>query len=280
MDSCINVNGKIIGSDLPVIRADNRGFRYGDGVFETIRIKEGRILLAEYHFERFFSGLLTLQFRLPSFFTYEMLSGQVEELCKVNKHVSSAKVRLMAFRSDDTYNGKSKEVPDYIIQTFSILPLQQVLNDEGLRVQVFPHGRKAIDSFSNLKTNNYLLAVMAAKFAKSHQSDDCLILNSNQRICESSIANIFCIQNGRIYTPPLSEGCVAGVSRRLILEKMNDGPYPIEEKQMDIDFVSKSDEIFLTNAIYGIRYVESIGERQFASDITRQIYQRLIHRLL
>ena len=260
-------------SGRPVIHADNRGFRYGEGVFETIRIKEGRIILAKYHFERLFSGIELLQFEQPPSFTEDILSRQVEELCKKNNHQLSARVRLMVFRSDGSLRGAQHNYPNYIVQSRPLLPGNPEMNENGLLIDVYPDGRKAMDTFSNLKSNNYLLYIMAAKYAKNHLCDDCLVLNSSERICEGTVANIFCVKNERIYTPPLSEGCVAGVTRRFLLEKMKDGRYPIDERKMDIEFVKNSDEIFLTNAIYGFRWVGRLGDRQFGNTATRHLYQ-------
>ena len=266
-------------SARPVVHADNRGFRYGDGVFETIRVIKSRIIFADYHFERLFSGIKLLQFDLPASFTESKLSHEIESLCKKNKDQLSARVRLVVFRSDGALSDPRPEHPDYIIQSASLAPISAEIKEKGLVLGLYPHGRKSIDIFSNLKSNNYLLYSMAARYAKTHQYGDCLVLNSNGRVCESTVANIFCVKNKKIYTPPLSEGCVAGVIRRFLLEKTKNETYPIEEKQMDFEFVENSDEIFLTNAINGIRWVDKLGERQYNNSIARQLYNLLTSKI-
>jgi branched-chain amino acid aminotransferase len=276
LDTYINLNGKIIRSDQPVVHANNRGFRYGDGIFETIRVKEGHIILADYHFDRLFSGIESLQFELPLNFTKDRLALQIEELCKKNHEQRSARVRLMVYRSDDGLSQSHEDFPDYIIQSSSIASVNPVIDEQGLQLAVYPHGKKAIDLFSNLKSNNYLLPVMAGKYAKSHQCGDCLILNSKENICESTMANIFCVKNKKIYTPPLSEGCVAGVTRRYLIEQMTKGNYPQEETAMDIEFLKNSDEIFLSNAIQGIRWVSHFRDRKFGNTIASQLYRSFI----
>lgn len=279
MNSYINFNGKILRSDRPVIHADNRGFRYGDGVFETIRVIKNRIIFSDFHFERLFSGIKLLQFDVPASFTESKLSHEVESLCKKNKDQLSARVRLVVFRSDGSLSDPRPEHPDYIIQSASLPPINSEIKEKGLVLGLYPESRKSLDIFSNLKSNNYLLYVMAARYAKTHQYGDCLVLNTSGRVCESTIANIFCIKNAKIYTPPLSEGCVAGVTRRFLLEKMRNEKYPIEEKQMDLEFVESSEEIFLTNAINGIRWVDKLGERRYDNKITRQLYQQLASKI-
>jgi branched-chain amino acid aminotransferase len=280
LETYINFNGKIIGSGQPVIQADNRGFQYGDGLFETIRIKEGQINLSDFHFQRLFYGAQLLQFELPSSFTAEELSLQILELCRINDHLFSGRVRLVVFRTNGSFQGPGLDHPDYIIQSSSLSPSTPQLNKRGLQIDIFPEGRKAIDQFSNLKTNNYLLSIMGSKYAKAHQWDDCVILNSEDRICETTVTNIFCVKNERIYTPGLSEGCVSGVVRRFLLEKLSGSQFPIQEQPMDFQFVKDSEEVFLTNAIHGLRWVESFGGRRFGNKMTTELNQAFINKSL
>ena len=107
------------------------------------------------------------------------------------------------------------------------------LNENGLVIDVFPGARKSCDSFSNLKSNNYLPYVMAGLYAKKNKLNDCIVLNSFDRVCDSAIANIFIVEKDKIFTPPLSEGCVAGVMRRWMLEKFDLKKYKVIEKILD-----------------------------------------------
>src|SRR5207249_2147893 len=99
-----------------------------------------------------------------------------------------------------------------------------------------------------------------------------LLLNVHDRICDATIANVFWIKNGTIYTPPLSEGCVAGVTRRYILEKIQSARHKIQEKVCEIIDLENADEIFLTNAIQGIRWVKQFRDKTYSNIQTRGIY--------
>jgi branched-chain amino acid aminotransferase len=96
----ICVNGKIMAADEPALMASNRGYRYGDGLFETMKVVNGAILLLPLHFERFFNGLSLLKFEIPPLFTAEKLQQQILQLCKKNDCEKLGRVRLSVFRGN------------------------------------------------------------------------------------------------------------------------------------------------------------------------------------
>lgn len=265
-------NDKFFRSGEPVISAGNRGLRYGDGLFETMCIQNGRIMHAGFHFDRLFHGLSILQFECPKTFSAEMLTKKIQDLLRKNRHDENARIRLMVFRGAGGVFDAENHFPNYIIESW---PLNEKtgLNENGLVVDVFPDARKSCDQFSNLKSNNYLPSAMAALFAKKNKLNDAILLNAHERICESGIANLFIIKGQNIYTPPLSEGCVAGVIRRWLLEKFPPENYTVIEKSLSIDEVLDADELFLTNSIRPIRWVKYFGEKVFENKKTREIYE-------
>jgi len=267
----INFNGKFLPSNTTVLTADNRSFRYGDGLFETIKVADGRILLEKYHFERLLAGVRLLQFEQSPLFTAEKLAGQILELCEMNGHVALARVRLVVFRGNGGLYDPIDHFPNFIIQSWSLAPRSSELNEEGLVIDVFPHGRKSCDAYANLKSNNYLLYAMAALYARQNQLNDCLVLNSYDRIADSTIANLFYCKQGRIYTPPLTEGCVAGVMRRLLMETLPGAGLPVLEKETTREDLESAEEIFLTNALKGIKWVRSLGAATYGCSLTTSI---------
>jgi branched-chain amino acid aminotransferase len=271
----INFNGNILRSDTAILTADNRGFRYGDGLFETMKVVQGRLLLERYHFERLLSGIRLLQFGPSPSFTPEKLVVQVRDLCKINGHQALARVRLVVFREDgDLYDAVSHS-PQYVIQSFPLSPQSSQLNEQGLVIDVFPDGRKSCDVLANLKSNNYLLYALAALYARGHQLNDCLVLNSHDRIADSTIANLFYCSQGKIYTPPLTEGCVAGVMRRRLLKVLPNAGYSVQEKETTRDDLEGAEEVFLTNALKGIKWVRSFGTATYDCQLITSMCRRL-----
>ena len=266
----INLNGRILPSGQPVLTADNRGFRYGDGIFETMAVKDGSIRLGRYHFERLMSGAALLQFAASPQFTPEILTTEVLELCRMNGHSASGRVRLVAFRGD-----VGDLSPNYIIQSWPLAADNDAFNEKGLSIDLFPEGRKSCDPFSNLKSNNYLLYTLAALYAQNSGLDDCLVLNSHGRIADSSIANLFYIKGNCIFTPALSEGCVAGVMRRYLLESLPAAGFTVREKETTIDDLESAEEVFLTNALKGIRWVGRLRQLTWGSALARKLYHQV-----
>jgi branched-chain amino acid aminotransferase len=271
-------NGQFFLSGTPVISAGNRALRYGDGLFETIRMSKGRILNMEFHFERLFSGMNILQFNIPEYFSPEFFVQKVNELLLKNFHGENARIRLMIFRGEGGIFDSENHTCDYIIETW---PLSEKieLNEDGLIVDIFPDARKSCDPFSNLKSNNYLPSLMAGLFAKKNKLNDAIILNAFDRVCESAIANIFIIKDVNIYTPPLSEGCVAGIMRRWILEKFPFKNYNVIEKNFSIDDLLMADEVFLTNSIQLIRWVKKIRKKNYGNEKVKEIFQCVIQNI-
>ncbi len=153
------------------------------------------------------------------------------------------------------------------------------LNENGLVIDVFPGTRKSCDSFSNLKSNNYLPYVMAGLYAKKNKLNDCIVLNSFDRVCDSAIANIFIVEKDKIFTPPLSEGCVAGVMRRWLLEKFDLKKYYVIEKKLTVNDILNADEFFLTNSISYLRWVKNFKEKNYKNKICKEIYSLILQHI-
>lgn len=265
-------NNKFYPENTAVISSGNRSLRYGDGLFETMKMVNGTIINSLFHFERLFNGLSLLQFEIPKNFTPDFLQKKIHALLAKNNHIKTARVRLMVFRSSGGLFDPENLKPNFIIESWA-LNENQLLNENGLVVDVFPDARKSCDIFSNLKSNNYLPYIMAAFFARKNKLNDCILLNSSDRICDSVIANIFVIKNKKIYTPPLAEGCVAGVMRRWMIEKFTLQPYMVIEKNLAIDDLLEADEFFLTNSISHFRWVRNFRQKDYSNVITKEIYK-------
>lgn len=268
-------NNKFYVNNSPVVSSANRGLRYGDGLFETMKSVNGKIINADFHFERLFSGLSVLQFEVSKHFTKDFIIEKIAALCHKNQQNKHVRIRLMIFRGSGGIFDPENHLPNYIIESWE-LPATGVLNENGLTVDIFPDAKKSCDSFSNIKSNNYLPYAMAALYAKKNKLNDCMLLNSFERICDSVIANVFIIKENNIYTPPLSEGCVAGTMRRWMLEKFTFDNYHVSEKVLTIDDLSDADEFFLTNAIYHIKWVKNFREKTYGNSSVKKIYSKML----
>lgn len=271
----ICLNGKILRAEDPVLLASNRGYRYGDALFETMKVASKNILLETYHFERLFAGLRLLQFEMPKLLTREKLRNEVILLVEKNYCGNLARIRLSVFRGNGGVYDEER-TPQYLIECWPLNESLNRLNENGLVIDIFPAARKSCDSFSHLKSANYLPYTMAAIYAKANKLNDCLVLNKDGNIADATIANVFLIKEGVVITPGPDQGCVNGVMRRHLLEKMNDAGYSIQENPVSVSTLEEADEVFLTNAISGIRWVKQFRRKGYLNNLTVEIYNRFI----
>jgi len=273
MKKYFNYNGRFFADDETVLSKDDRSYRYGDGLFETMKLINGNILLEDYHFERLFLGLDVLKFNIPVLFTKWQIEKEIKELSKKNECENSARIRLSVSRG----NGGLYDCDNKFSYLIECWPLEQKgFNENGLIIDVYPDARKSIDVFSNLKSANYLPYVIAAIWAKENKLNDALILNQHERICDSTIANVFWVKDNKIFTPPLNEGCVAGVMRKKILELVAwNSDHGMQEAVLTQDILLQADEVFLTNATTGIRWVKECQGKIYKNTISSKIFTEL-----
>lgn len=268
-------NGKFFSADEPVLLASNRGYRYGDGLFETMKVQQGNILLADYHFERLYTGIAMLQFEMPRLFLRQRTEDEILHLCKKNKCEQLGRVRLSVFRGNGGLYDEEKAL-QYLIECWPLNESVSKLNENGLVIDIYSEAEKSCDKFSNLKSANFLPYSMAALYAKEKKVNDCLVLNSTGSIADSTIANLFVIKNGIIVTPGLDEGCVNGVMRRHLLKEIQNAGYDTREVTVSVNDLANADEVFLTNAINGIRWVRQFRDKLYTNIKTTEIYNRFI----
>jgi len=271
----LNYNGNYHSSHALIISAENRSFRYGDGFFETMKLVNGKILLAAYHFERLFSSLELLQFDRPAHFNTSYIETQIHDLARKNGHQQQARIRLMIFRGNGGLFDPENNEPNFIIQSWPAAPADH-FNQEGLVMDIFPHARKTCDLYSPIKSNNYQPYAMAALWATKKQLDDAIILNAYDRIAEAGIANIFIVKDGVLKTPSLPEGCVSGVTRKYLLHCFHKAQLPVEEGQITVDELLQASEVFLTNAGYHIRWVKQVGLSNYTALFSAHIHEKFI----
>lgn len=269
MNICFN--GDYLAADQPVIKADNGSYKWGDGVFETMRVWKGRILLADLHFERAFRSLSFLGINTSSATSKDSLENYVLTLASQNNCLHSARVRLSFFRDKDDTAG-------FCIEATSLQP-DVHFNAKALTVDVFPYARKSMDVYSNMKSANYLPYVLAAKYAAQNKLGDSIVLNAAGHVCDSSRANIFLVKDREFYTPALNQGCVDGVMRRYLVGLLKDNDFIIHQKVVSVDDLDSADEVFLTNAIQVIQPVLQFRNREFSTDKTEQIFKHVIDQL-
>jgi branched-chain amino acid aminotransferase len=251
-----------------VITVQNRSFRYGDGVFETIKIFRSEILLSEYHFDRLFTSLSLLKIPVPVYLSCEKLRKDILDLCNLNSCQNSARVRMAVYRDEENNAG-------IVIEAYPLDEKVNALNEDGWLIDIYPYARKSTDPFANLKSANYLPYVMADLYAKENAQDECLVLNCDNKISDASKANVFLVLKKDVYTPALHQGCVNGVKRRFIIEELKKQAVAVHQQAIDEEMLFEADEVFLTNAINDIRWVKSFRNKNYSNFFIAEFYKKI-----
>lgn len=267
---------KVIRSGQALLSPNDRSFRYADGCFETIRVRDGEILLKQYHFERLFSALYQLKYHLPSYCTAAWLEEQILALVEKNGHRSLARIRLTLSRGEGGLYEEPHHGPLVIIQSWPLQPRPPRLNENGLELDICPGISKTTDRYSHIKSSNFLPYVIGAQWAKEEQLNDAIILNCHGRVADTTIANIFLVHNGMVMTPALTEGPVDGVMRRHVLQLLQQENIPCQQTEITPLLLQEASEVWVTNAVMGIKWVKRIGAWEYASN---QLANLLYHKL-
>ncbi|MFT4092379.1 MAG: aminotransferase class IV [Niabella sp.] len=267
-------NGIFVNERQPVLQASNKGYRYGDGFFETIKVLNGNILLKQYHQKRMEKSIELLDYYLPPHTSAALFFKQILELCEKNNCLKAARIRLSFSNGNGGLFDEDKAL-NYIIEAWPLEARSHSINENGLITGVFPLMKKSCDPYATIKSSSALLYSLAARYCRQYQWNDCIILNQRENICESSIANLFWITGSRIFTPALTEGCVDGVMRGYLIDQIgNVTETPCREKEL-----LEADEVFLTNAIRGIRWVNNIGAVTYNNKMVRELHHAYIQPL-
>ncbi|MCT1525023.1 aminotransferase class IV [Sphingobacterium hotanense] len=271
----INFNGSLVPEDMAVLSVDNRAFRYGDGLFETMLWKDGDIRFLDFHIERLQEGLSLLQFEDTGVFDTFFVRNKTEELIRKNNMMGQTlRVRLIVFRMGAGTYGPESNKAGYVLQ---VERKQDSLRDKklGLIVDLYKDFKKPYSELSKMKSNNALVYVMAGNFRKKHAFDEVFILNQEGNLCEALTSNIFIYYNKVLYTPALTEGCIAGVMRRVVMDIALSEGIEVVEAEIKPDIMKVADEIFCTNATQGIQWVMGYKQKRYFNKISRVFQDRL-----
>ncbi|RZK81020.1 MAG: 4-amino-4-deoxychorismate lyase [Pedobacter sp.] len=268
-------NDEFIVSDQPVLTAQNRGFRYGDGLFESMRMCNGKLKFAELHADRLKSGMKALKMEGAGLMDEYFLKQKTAELAKKNKLKDNARFRLSVYRDGEGLYTPESNKTGYLLEGSALPDHVYELNKKGLIIDVFDEITKSADKLSNYKTSNSLLYVMAGLYKKQHSLDDAFLLNTGGFLCESISSNVFVVYNKQIYTPALSEGCVSGVMRSVVMNIAKQNSIPLIEAQINPEVLKEADEVFITNAVGGIRWVMGYGRKRYFNEVSKLLSAKL-----
>jgi len=268
----INFNGELLFEEKVKLSSENRGFKYGDAIFETIKVSNRKVIFWEDHYFRLMASMRMLRMKIPMQFTLEFLEQEIIKTVAVQDQFSFFRVRLNVYRKDGgLYTPKTNEI-DYLID----VKANTYQTKEIYSVDVFKDFYSYSGLLSNIKTNNRMVNTLASIYAKENDLDNCVLINEKKGVVEVANANIFILKGSIIKTPALTEGCIKGIVRGKIIEIISKNKeYTLEETNISPFEIQKADEVFITNVIIGIQPVTNYKKKNFTTDFSNKISKSL-----
>ncbi|KRB57517.1 aminotransferase class IV [Flavobacterium sp. Root186] len=270
----INFNGNIAQEEN--VLTQNRAFLYGDGVFETVKIINNKILFLEDHYFRLMASMRVVRMEIPMNFTMEYFEEQILNLVQQKNIVSSARARITVFRNDGgLYLPKTNDV-SFLIHATPLENTLYALNTAEYEVDLYKDFYIAKQLLSSIKTTNKMINVTGSIFAHENGLANCILVNDTKNVVEALQGNLFMVSGKKLITPPISEGCLNGIMRKQILAiaKKVEGIEVAEEIISPFD-LQKADELFLTNVITGIQPISKYRKKEFTNNLAHLLVQKL-----
>lgn len=284
-----NTNGRLHDASLPSISPLDRGFLYGDSVYEVWRTVGDRVFALDEHWERLerSAGAIGLVLALPRADGLVEMGRTVAAYREATGWTGSCYIRLQISRGggvlglDPALAGE----PCFIVYVRKLIDLDPNQLEDGINLHLVRrfqrNPRHSVDPGS--KTGNYMNNLLCLREARSEGSDDVVMLNQAGEITESSTSNIFFVDHGRVITPPLSSGILGGVTRQLLLYRIErpDGVL-IMERPVDASELDSFDECFLTSTTKDIVPVAALDGHRFKTGrdtVTRRLKRAFVEYL-
>ncbi|MCK0189091.1 aminotransferase class IV [Arenibacter sp. F20364] len=273
----INFNGNLLSKETFYLNHENRGLRYGDALFESIRIVNGKIFFWEDHYLRLMASMRILRMEIPMNFTMEFLEEQLLASVDANSLMEQpARIRFTVFRNNGgLYLPQTNDV-SYIMEANPLDSPFFILNNDTYEVELFKDFYVNPDMLSTLKTNNKAINVVGSIFASENGYENCLLLNTEKRVVEALNGNLFLVKDQLIKTPSLKDGCLNGIVRKKLIAILGSlDKYQFEESFISPFELQKADELFITNAITGIQPITKYRKKEYDTKVAADLLGKL-----
>ncbi len=275
MTNYIFFNGKIIPVTEKCISSDDRGFLYGDAIFETLRTYNGNPFKLTEHLERMRSSAEKL--RLSYECSNAEISENITKLLEKNS-VQDAYIRITLSRGE---GGSALQMSDglrstILIQVKPFTPYDEQLYKKGMSLCVSKQRRSTTSTICRHKTTNLLTSILLKEEAGSKSAHDSIVLNTDGYVAECVVSNIFMVNNGSVVTPSLDTNILPGITRRTVLDICQNSGIPAREESFKIESLIKAEEVFITNSLMEIMPVSRIDDYQIGKSVPGKITQQIM----
>lgn len=262
--------GALVDMESATVSAQDHGFTVGDGVFETMKVRDGRLFLWPWHLERLRESAAVMRIPLPD---ETVLWRAVSAVTAANREdAGDATTRLRLTLSAGI--GPLGSARDTVAPT--VVCAQSAMPDRSgpARLATMPWPRNERSPLAGVKCTSYAENVLALARANALGADEALFWNSRGELCEGAMSNVFVVLDGAAITPPLSAGVLAGTSRRLVLSLAGAG-INVREEVVGRELLATAEEVFITSTFADVRAVTAVDDRAFAEGpVTTELARR------
>ena len=257
----IFVNGSFVNLTQAKISVFDRGFLYGDGLFETMRAYWGEVFRLGDHLDRLFRSAKEIE--LSFSYTRKELRNIIKRILKIN-NLSESYIRLTLSRgvSEPRLVSELKSSPTLVIVAREFKPLSPSEYRRGWRATIVRTRQNQASPLSRLKSLNFLNNILARKEAKAKRVDEGILLNTLGDVTEASTSNIFLVKRGILITPREESGLLPGITRGVILELATSLGLKVFDRRVSLDELMGAEEVFLTNSLIEVMPLIEIDGRQ------------------
>lgn len=254
----------------------NRGFLYGDALFETVKILDGKILFLEDHYFRLMSSMRILRMEIPMNFTMEFFESEILNEVKKEQLEASARARMTVYRKEGGFYLPKDNNIEYVISVSKLeMPIYQI-EKTNYEVDIFKDFYVSKQLISTLKSTNKIIQITGSIYADENGLDNCILLNEDRNVSEALNGNIFILKDNILTTPPISEGCLNGIMRKQILALAKTiENLTVEENTISPFDLQKADELFITNVIKGIQPITKYRKKEFETNLSQALISKL-----
>lgn len=273
----VNFNGTLLEKGTKFLDETNRGLRYGDALFETIRVVNSKIFFWEPHYLRLMASMRIMRLPIPMIFTMEQLEEEILKTLEANTLKSTAaRVRLTVFREPGGYYTPTNGDVSFIIEASALDTPFYTNSQDVYEVELFKDHYVNSGLLSTLKSSNKIVHILAGIYAKENGYQNCLLLNEQKNIIEASNGNLFLVNGTTIKTPPITEGCLNGILRKQLIDIIKKtSEFKLEEEPISPFELQKADEMFITNVISGMVSVSKYRKKNYDTTVTKVLLGRL-----
>ncbi|TRZ42865.1 aminotransferase class IV [Robertkochia solimangrovi] len=273
----VNFDGELYSDEVVLFDGNNRAFRYGDALFETIRVVNSKIFFWEPHYLRLMASMRILRMEIPMTFTMEYLKEEIERTLNANDlDQTAARVRITVFRNGNgLYTPDSNEV-SWLIDCKALDSGFYQIAEKDHEVELFKDHYLVAGLLGTVKSTNRIINTLAGVFAQENGYQNCLLLNHDKQVTEAINGNLFVVKGNTIKTPPLTDGCINGIMRKQLIDIIGKtDEFELSESSVSPFELQKADELFITNVISGITPVTRYRKKQYGNSVASKLLGRL-----